>query len=77
MVFVFGCTVIAVGFGGVTITLQVADIPLPSLAVQVMIATPTPMAVISPVSFTFATSGLFDVQLTVLSVASAGETVIQ
>ena len=55
--------------------MQVADLPLPSLAVAVMVAVPLPFAVTLPLASTVATEVLEDFQLTDLSVASVGRTV--
>ena len=59
----------------VTDTEQVAFFPLPSLAVQVIVALPTATAVTLPLSSTVATLVGYDVHVTVLSVALSGFTV--
>lgn len=57
---------------GTTVTVQVA-VTLPQRAV--IVAEPREIAVTVPLELTVATAGLLDVQVTVLSVASAGITV--
>lgn len=66
-----------VGFteAAVTVTEQVACFPLPSLALQVMVAVPAATAVTLPVLLTVATLVLLDVHVTLLSVALFGRTV--
>ena len=58
-----------------TVTLHEADTPLPSLALQMIVAVPWPTAVTSPSSETVAMAALSDVHETVLSVASSGRIV--
>ena len=58
-----------------TVTEHVALFPLPSLALQVMIAEPEDLAVMSPELLTVATLVLLDDHVTLLSVALEGETV--
>ena len=58
-----------------TVTSQEADTPLPSLAVQVIVAMPAATAVTFPELSTVATLVLFDDHVTVLSVALSGFTV--
>ena len=58
----------------VTVTLQVAVLP-PSFVVTVTVASPAAFASTLPLSSTVATSGLSELQLTLLSVASEGFTV--
>jgi hypothetical protein len=58
-----------------TVIVQLALIELSSALVAVIVALPTPMAVILPVASTVATPRLSEDQLTVLLVAFAGSTV--
>jgi hypothetical protein len=58
----------------VTVTVALA-VFAPSWVVAVMVAVPTALAVTLPVVSTVATAVLLDVQLTVLLVAFAGDTV--
>lgn len=58
-----------------TVTLHVAFAPLPSFAVQVMVAVPAPTALSLPFLSTVATFVLLDFQLTDLLAALEGETV--
>ena len=58
-----------------TITLQLALVPLPSLALQVIVAVPADFAVTRPLLLTVATDVLLDDHVTLLSVALLGETV--
>jgi hypothetical protein len=53
----------------------VADLPLPSFALQVMVELPADFAVIKPLLLTEATLVLLDVHETLLSVALLGDTV--
>ena len=55
----------AVSFTSLTVTLQVADLPLPSLAVALMVALPSPTEVTRPFWSTVATASLEEVQVTV------------
>ena len=59
----------------VTLTEHVADLPLPSLALQVIVAEPTDLAVTKPDALTVATLVLLEDHETLLSVALFGETV--
>lgn len=59
--------------GTITVTVQVADLPL--AVVAVMVAVPAATAFTLPVLSTVATAASLEVQVTVLSVASSGETV--
>ena len=61
--------------GAVTVILQYAFLPLPSLAAQVIVAVPFPTAVTLPVLETFATFVLLLFHATVLLLADAGATV--
>ena len=58
-----------------TVTVHVADLPLPSLAVQVIVVLPSDTAVILPLASTFATVALEDFHSTALLVAVKGDTV--
>lgn len=62
-------------FGTVMVALHTAFLPLPSFAVQVMVAEPVFTAVTLPVLSTIAIAALLEVQLTALLVAVAGATV--
>ena len=61
---------------GRTVTWQVPALPLPSVAVAVMIAEPTLRAVTTPMLLTVATLVLLDFHVNVLLVALAGSTVV-
>ena len=57
-----------------TLTVQLAETPLPSAAVQVTVAVPEPTAVTKPAEDTVATLVLLDYHVTFLFVALLGET---
>ena len=59
----------------VTVTLQVADLPEPSIAVAVIVAVPTLTAVTVPSGATVATSSSEDAQVKALLAAFSGATV--
>jgi hypothetical protein len=61
--------------GCLTVTLQAAFTPLPSLAVQVIVAVPFPLPTTLPVLVTVATFVLLLFHVTAVEVASAGATV--
>ena len=58
-----------------TVTLQLALLPLPSFAVALIVAVPGPTAVTFPLESTVATAVLEDFQVTVLLLALLGLTV--
>ncbi len=62
-------------FIAVTLIEQVVETPLPSSALQVIVALPADLAVTSPLLLTVATDVLEELQLTLLSVALLGKTV--
>jgi len=59
---------------GLTVITQVAFLPLPSFAVQVMVAVPIAFAVTFPTLLTVATDVLLEDQLTAMLEASTGKT---
>ena len=67
--------VLELRLGTVTVILQEAFLPLPSFAVQVIVAIPFPLATTLPVLETVATVVLLLFQVTAVEVAFAGATV--